>query len=43
MLKIIKKFQPSAGKIISCHIPSGQEQEDLAIYQGYTVQPFMIV
>ena len=36
-----KKFQPSAGKIISCHIPSGPgTRVDSAIYQGYTVQPF---
>ena len=36
-----KNFQPSAGKISSCHIPSGPgTRVDSAIYQGYTVQPF---
>ena len=36
-----KNFQPSAGKISSCHIPSGPGTRiDSAIYQGYTVQPF---
>ena len=37
----MKNFQPSAGKILSCHIPSGPgTRVDSAIYQGYTVQPF---
>ena len=37
----IKNFQPSAGKISSCHIPSGPgTRVDSAIYQGYTIQPF---
>ena len=36
-----KNFQPSAGKINSCHIPSGPgTRVDTAIYQGYMVQPF---
>ena len=36
-----KDFQPSAGKINSCHIPSGPgTRVDTAIYQGYMVQPF---
>ncbi len=36
-----KNFQPSAGKILTCHIPSGPgTRVDSAIYQGYTVQPF---
>tara|TARA_B100000963_G_scaffold348355_1_gene355816 strand:- start:755 stop:2098 length:1344 start_codon:yes stop_codon:yes gene_type:complete len=36
-----KNFQPSAGKILSCHIPSGPgTRVDSAIYQGYTVQPY---
>ncbi len=36
-----KNFQPSAGKITSCHIPSGPgTRVDSAIYQGYVVQPF---
>ena len=36
-----KNFQPSAGKISTCHIPSGPgTRVDSAIYQGYTVQPF---
>ncbi len=36
-----KNFQPSAGKISSCHIPAGPgTRVDSAIYQGYTVQPF---
>jgi len=36
-----KDFQPSAGKITSCHIPSGPgTRVDSAIYQGYVVQPF---
>ena len=36
-----KNFQPSAGKISSCHIPSGPgTRVDSAIYQGYTVQSF---
>ena len=36
-----QNFQPSAGKISSCHIPSGPgTRVDSAIYQGYTVQPF---
>ena len=36
-----KNFQPSAGKISSCHIPSGPgTRVDSAIYKGYTVQPF---
>ena len=36
-----KNFQPSAGKISSCHIPSGPgTRVDSSIYQGYTVQPF---
>ena len=37
----LKNFQPSAGKISSCHIPSGPgTRVDSAIYQGYTIQPF---
>ena len=36
-----KNFQPSAGKIMTCHIPSGPgTRVDSAIYQGYVVQPF---
>jgi acetyl-CoA carboxylase biotin carboxylase subunit len=36
-----KNFQPSAGKIMTCHIPSGPgTRVDTAIYQGYVVQPF---
>ena len=36
-----KNFQPSAGKVNSCHIPSGPgTRVDTAIYQGYMVQPF---
>ena len=36
-----KNFQPSAGKVNSCHIPSGPgSRVDTAIYQGYMVQPF---
>jgi len=36
-----KNFQPSAGKISSCHIPSGPgTRVDSAIYQGYVVQPY---
>jgi acetyl-CoA carboxylase biotin carboxylase subunit len=36
-----KNFQPSAGKISTCHIPSGPgTRVDSAIYQGYTIQPF---
>ena len=36
-----KNFQPSAGIITSCHIPSGPgTRVDSAIYQGCTVQPF---
>ena len=36
-----KNFQPSAGTISSCHIPSGPgTRVDSAIYQGCKVQPF---
>ena len=36
-----KNFQPSAGKITNCHIPSGPgTRVDSAIFQGYVVQPF---
>ena len=36
-----KNFRPSAGKIMTCHIPSGPgTRVDTAIYQGYVVQPF---
>ena len=36
-----KNFQPSAGEIMTCHIPSGPgTRVDSAIYQGYVVQPF---
>ena len=36
-----KNFQPSPGKIIMCHQPSGfRTRVDGAIYQGYTVTPF---
>ena len=37
----LKNFQPSAGRISSCHIPSGPgTRVDSAIYQGCTIQPF---
>ena len=36
-----KDFQPSAGKITTCHIPSGPgTRVDSAIFPGYAVQPF---
>ncbi len=36
-----KDFQPCAGQITSCHIPSGPgTRVDAAIYQNYVVQPF---
>ena len=36
-----KDFQPSAGKITTCHIPSGPgTRVDSAIFPGYSVQPF---